>query len=113
MLGEGEAEDSSIFLRIMLLALPLPLSLPQWRGISLLAVDPATEAVEASGKRRKKTRRGSRGSGNALWGSMGCCAVVLGWDGQLLPTKSMPCHAAQLLQSTLGASRNGKHHKTI
>jgi hypothetical protein len=56
MLGEGEAEDSSIFLRIMLLALPLPLSLPQWRGISLLAVDPATEAVEASGKKVGKNK---------------------------------------------------------
>ena len=54
----------------------------------------------AEKKRRKKTKRGSRGSGNALWGSMGCCAVVLVWDGQLLPTKSMPCHAAQLVQST-------------
>jgi hypothetical protein len=37
---------------------------------------------------------------------MGCCAVVLGWDGQLLPTKSMPCHAAQLVQSTRSSPCN-------
>ena len=73
MRGEGEAEDASIFLRIMLLALPLPLLLPQWHGISLLAVDPASEAIEASEKHVEKSRRGG---GNGRWGAV----LGLWWD---------------------------------
>jgi hypothetical protein len=95
MLGEGEAEDSSIFLRIMLLALPLPLSLPQWRGISLLAVDPATEAVEASGKKRRKKQNVAavvvEMHYGDLWG-----AVLWSLGGMVSFFQQNLCHVMQL-----------------